>query len=140
MVKFKSVTAHTMINVTLFVEVQGIKAEVETTMGSGYGWDDGEFYVEDLDIVDYGNVSYNGVPAPEGYKDFRPWADQLKAIAGIDFDKVVDAEVKKLLTEKACKGLGMMLTSKRTVEDMGIMMLPFATEPTVVLTEGKQRD
>lgn len=139
MVKFKSVTAHTIINVSLIVETQGIKAEVETTMGSGYGSKDGKFYVEDFDIVDYDNVSYNGVPAPESYKEFGPWVKQLKAIAGIDFDEVINTEVRKLLTEEACEGLGMMLTSKRTVNDIVTITMPGADEPTIVIAGGPER-
>jgi len=49
----------------------------------------------DLELADFTNVKFLGMPIKEGYKQFNQFKEQLLAL-GINLDKLVDEEIEKL--------------------------------------------
>ena len=49
----------------------------------------------DLEVIDFTNVKFLGMPIEEGYKQFNQFKEQLLAL-GINLDKLVDDEIEKL--------------------------------------------
>lgn len=50
----------------------------------------------DLEVIDFTNVKFLGMPIEEGYKQFNTFKEQLLAF-GINLDKLVDEEIEKLM-------------------------------------------
>jgi hypothetical protein len=50
----------------------------------------------DLELADFTNVKFLGIPIEEGYKQFNQFKSQLLAL-GINLDKLVNEEEKKLM-------------------------------------------
>jgi hypothetical protein len=50
----------------------------------------------DLELADFTNIKFLGIPIEEGYKQFNQFKSQLLAL-GINLDELVDIEVKKLM-------------------------------------------
>jgi hypothetical protein len=49
----------------------------------------------DLELADFTNIKFLGMPIEEGYKQFNQFKEQLLAL-GINLDKLVDEEIEKL--------------------------------------------
>jgi hypothetical protein len=50
----------------------------------------------DLDLIDFIDVKFLGMPIEEGHKQFNQFKDQL-LVLGIDLDKLIDEEEKQLM-------------------------------------------
>jgi len=50
----------------------------------------------DLELADFTNVKFLGIPIKEGYKQFNQFKEQLLAL-GIDLNKLIDEEEKRLM-------------------------------------------
>jgi len=50
----------------------------------------------DLELADFTNVKFLGMPIEEGYKQFSKFKEQLLAL-GIDLNKLIDEEEKRLM-------------------------------------------
>lgn len=50
----------------------------------------------DLDLHDFINTKFLGMPIEEGYKQFNQFKEQL-LVLGIDLNKLIDEEEKKLM-------------------------------------------
>lgn len=117
MIKYKSNKVHTMININLDVETQGIKTTVEVCFGTGI--DCGVVYVDGFDVVDYTNISYNG-KAYEGddYKGWELYRKNLLELTGVDFDAVVNAELEKLLKEEVLREIARIVRPTKQIVGM----------------------
>jgi hypothetical protein len=56
----------------------------------------------DVDLMDHTDVTYMGVPIDEDYKSWRKFVDFHKEM-GINFDKLINEESEKVLTEQNIK-------------------------------------
>jgi hypothetical protein len=56
----------------------------------------------DVDLMDHTDVTYMGVPIDEDYKSWRKFVDFHKEM-GINFDKLINEESDKALTEQNIK-------------------------------------
>lgn len=116
MVKFKESKVTTLIGITVDVEVNGIKAEVDVQFATGIH--EGKVYVDGADVVDYTNVTFMGNPAPADYKSWGLWVDNFATLTGKKFSDIVDNEVEKLLTENVLRDIASRLRPTKKISEI----------------------
>lgn len=79
------------------VQIGELKATLQAQVWLGSA-DDKEF---DIEFIDIENITYHGV-AISGYDNWRKFK-KFHADMGIDFDKLLDDEFKKIFTKEAIR-------------------------------------
>ncbi len=90
-----------MVNVENEIEVGPLKLTVIHQVCL-YENKDGNI-AHDVHLMDHASITYMGVPIDNGYDGWRKFNNFHKENLGINFDKLIDEESNKVLTEQDIK-------------------------------------